>query len=70
MMIVRDFARRECRMANKAAEYRKHADECMRLVKQMEREEQREMLLSMARTWLKMADEREQQIDRKSDATD
>jgi hypothetical protein len=57
-------------MANKAAEYRKHADECMRLVKQMEREEQREMLLSMARTWLKMADEREQQIDRKSDATD
>jgi hypothetical protein len=57
-------------MATKAAEYRKHADECMRLVKQMDRDEHREMLLSMARTWLKMADEREQQIDYKSEAAE
>jgi hypothetical protein len=57
-------------MPTKAAEYRKHADECMRLVKQMDREEHREMLLSMAQAWLKMADEREQQIDHKSEAAE
>ena len=37
-------------MATKAGGYREHADECKRLVKQMDREERREMLLSMALT--------------------
>jgi hypothetical protein len=48
----------------KASDYRKHADDCMRLVKQMDREEHREMLISMAKTWLKMAEEREKELDK------
>jgi hypothetical protein len=36
----------------------------------MDREEHCEMLLSMAKIWLKMADEREHQIDHNSHATE
>jgi hypothetical protein len=52
----------------KASDYRKHAAECMRLVNQMDQEEHRQMLLSMAQTWLKMAEERERTIDKKAEA--
>jgi hypothetical protein len=57
-------------MVHKAAEYRTPADECLRLMKQMDQEEHREMLFGMAQTWLKMAEERELIIDKKSDAAE
>lgn len=42
-----------------AAEYRKHAEECRVLAKQMPEGEQRGQLLEMARTWSNLALERE-----------
>jgi hypothetical protein len=49
----------------KAEQYRKHAAECMRLLRQVDQEDHRQMLLQMADTWLKLAEERERHIDRK-----
>jgi hypothetical protein len=48
----------------KAEDYRRHAKECMRLAKQMDREEHRVMLESMAQIWLRMAEDRARHIDR------
>jgi hypothetical protein len=45
-----------------AAEYRKHAEECRILAKQMPEGEQRKQLLEMARTWDNLATEREQLV--------
>ena len=42
-----------------AAEYRKHAEECRVLAKQVPEGEQRNQLLEMARTWDNLAIERE-----------
>jgi hypothetical protein len=52
-------------MSEKAQEYRKHAEECMRLARQVDREEHRKMVLQMAQTWLKLAEERERFLDNK-----
>ena len=43
----------------KASEYRKHAEECRILAKQMKQGEYREQLLIMADTWDRLAAERE-----------
>jgi hypothetical protein len=51
----------------KADDYRKHAEECLQLMKQMVQQEHRQMLEEMAQIWLKMAADREHHIDR-SDA--
>ncbi len=51
----------------KASEYRKHADECRTLAKQMEQGEHREQLLVMAETWDRLAEQRDitsQSVDR------
>jgi len=45
-----------------AAEYRKHAEECRVLAKQMPEGDQRDQLLEMARTWENLAIEREQLV--------
>jgi hypothetical protein len=42
-----------------AAEYRKHAEECRVLARQMPEGEQRVQLLEMARTWDNLAETRE-----------
>jgi len=42
-----------------ASEYRKHAEECRVLARQMPEGEQRDQLLEMARTWDSLADTRE-----------
>ena len=42
-----------------AAEYRKHAEECRVLARQMPEGEQREQLLERARTWESLAETRE-----------
>jgi hypothetical protein len=42
-----------------ASEYRKHAEECRVLARQMPAGEQREQLLEMARTWDSLAETRE-----------
>ena len=42
-----------------AAEYKKHAEECRVLARQMPDGEQRDQLLEMARTWDSLADTRE-----------
>src|SRR3712207_4328702 len=42
-----------------AAEYRKHADECQALAKQVPDGEHRNQLLEMARTWGNLAADRE-----------
>jgi hypothetical protein len=52
----------------KAADYRTHAAECMRLLRQVDQEDHRQMLLQMAATWLKLAEERESHLDNKPDA--
>jgi hypothetical protein len=49
-----------------AAEYRTHADECMRLAHQLERKEHRETLIQMAQTWLRLAEKRERSVDSKT----
>ncbi|EIM26763.1 hypothetical protein [Microvirga lotononidis] len=45
-----------------AAEYRKHADECRVLAKQVPEGEQRTQLLEMARTWDNLAVDREKLV--------
>lgn len=42
-----------------ATEYRKHAEECRVLARQMPEGEQRAQLLEMARTWENLAETRE-----------
>ncbi|MDE2486349.1 MAG: hypothetical protein KGO51_03040 [Alphaproteobacteria bacterium] len=42
----------------KASEYREHARECRELAARMDRGEQREQLLAMARHWDQLADDR------------
>jgi hypothetical protein len=54
-------------VVKKADDYRKHAEECLQLMKQMVQQEHRQMLEEMAQIWLKMAADREHHIDR-SDA--
>jgi hypothetical protein len=53
---------------DKANDYRKHAVECMKLMKQMDQQEHRKMLEEMAQIWLKMAAERERHIDHRPEA--
>jgi hypothetical protein len=43
----------------KASEYRKHAEECRALAKQVPEGPQRDQLLEMARTWDNLADDRD-----------
>jgi hypothetical protein len=43
----------------KASEYRKHAEECLALAKQVRDGEHRKQLLEMARTWNALAEDRE-----------
>lgn len=43
----------------KASEYRKHAEECRALAKQVPEGPQREQLLEMARTWDNLANDRD-----------
>jgi hypothetical protein len=45
-----------------AAEYRKHAEECRVLAKQVPEGEQRNQLLEMARTWDNLATDREELV--------
>ncbi|MBL0407139.1 hypothetical protein JKG68_24710 [Microvirga aerilata] len=45
-----------------AAEYRKHAEECRVLAKQVPEGEQRKQLLEMARTWDNLAADREKLV--------
>jgi hypothetical protein len=45
-----------------AAEYRKHADECRALAKQVPEGEQRNQLLEMAKTWGNLAADREKLV--------
>ena len=45
-----------------AAEYRKHAQECRELARQMPEGEQREQLLEMVRTWETLAETRERLV--------
>ncbi len=46
----------------KASEYRKHADECRRMLASFATEEQKAMLENMAKTWDTLADDRERQV--------
>jgi hypothetical protein len=48
----------------KASEYRRHAEECRALAKNMKAGEQRDQLLEMARTWDNLAAERIELIRR------
>jgi hypothetical protein len=48
----------------KASEYRKHAEECLVLAKQVYDAEHRKQLLEMARTWNALAEDRER-VNRK-----
>ncbi|WP_445505135.1 hypothetical protein [Microvirga sp. G4-2] len=43
----------------KASEYRKHAEECRALAKQVPEGPQRDQLLEMARTWDNLANDRD-----------
>ncbi|PVE25238.1 hypothetical protein DC522_06825 [Microvirga sp. KLBC 81] len=43
----------------KASEYRKHAEECRALAKQLPEGPQRDQLLEMARTWDNLANDRD-----------
>jgi hypothetical protein len=51
-----------CRIMKTAAEYRKHAEECRVLAKQVPEGEQRNQLLEMARTWDNLARDREKLV--------
>ena len=51
----------------KASEYRKHAEECLALSKQVPEGEQRKQLLEMARTWNALAEDRERVTREHSD---
>jgi len=46
-------------MAQTLKEYLANADECLRLAKTIPTEEQRDALVRMAETWLRLARERE-----------
>jgi hypothetical protein len=48
----------------KASEYRRHAEECRALAKNMKAGEQREQLLEMATTWENLATERTELVRR------
>jgi hypothetical protein len=48
----------------KAAQYRKHAETCLQLARQVDQPGQRDALLQMAEIWRKLAEEREQLLDR------
>jgi hypothetical protein len=48
----------------KASEYRRHAEECRALAKNMKPGEQRDQLLEMATTWENLAAERTELIGR------
>jgi hypothetical protein len=50
----------------KATDYRKHAAECMRLLRQVDQDDHRQMLQQMAQTWTRLAEEREKHIDNKA----
>ena len=58
---VRIWAQRDSRV-KKASEYRKHAEECRTLARQMKQGEYREQLLIMADTWDRLAAERESAV--------
>ena len=49
------------------SEYREHAMECRRLASQMQVEDHRDQLLSMAETWDRMAEERERLLTLKEE---
>ena len=51
----------------KASEYRKHAEECLALAKQVHDGEHRKQLLEMARTWNALAEDRERVTRKHSD---
>jgi hypothetical protein len=51
----------------KASEYRKHAEECLALAKQLPDGEHRKQLLEMARTWNALAEDRERVTREHSD---
>ena len=53
----------------KAADYRKHAAECLRLLRHVKQDRHRDMLQQMAQTWTRLAEEREKHIDSKADAS-
>jgi hypothetical protein len=46
-------------MMRKAADYRRHAEECRILARNMAPGEQRDLLLNMAQTWESLASDRE-----------
>jgi hypothetical protein len=46
----------------KAADYRKHAEECRMLARNMAPGEQRDLLLNMAQTWESLAADRERDL--------
>lgn len=48
----------------KASEYRKHAEECRVLAKQVPEGPQRDQLLEMARTWESLAKDREKLVQK------
>jgi hypothetical protein len=50
-----------------AAEYRKHAEECRVLARQMPEGDQRDQLLEMARTWDNLAETREDLVRKHPD---
>jgi len=52
-----------------AVEYRKHAEECRVLAKQVPEGEQRNQLLEMARTWDNLAADREKLVRNHPDLT-
>lgn len=49
----------------KVADYLKFAAECRKLAQTAATEQQRSMLLAMARTWLELAEERRRWIERR-----
>lgn len=53
----------------KASEYRQHAEECRQLAAAMESGEQRELLLTMAANWDRLADDREDLVQRHPELT-
>jgi hypothetical protein len=46
----------------KVSEYRKHAEECIRLARWSVKPEHRDLLLQMAQTWNSLAEDRERHI--------
>ena len=50
----------------KAADYRKHADECRILARNMAPGEQRDLLMNMAQTWESLASDREREYAKRA----